>query len=623
MATGSVTPGPPLLHDGERGSALLLEARALNPDTFLYTELSKAHLGERATEILRLLIAKGRLSARELCELSELDLKGVKIALVSLIQLRCVRFLEETALSGRKTTYYYFHEVGLFLMLYAGEIVEAIGSKFQSDLAARIVQNVLALGSLTVKNYLESGQSEAGTSEISSEFVRLCETGFLVPVRPHDNTTEIDLWTKLYKKEYNNIPKTSTLSDLKKRTEARHKAKEQFTKLYQSPDLSKIITINNRTSLREVIDTVPLSFNLSRYLKTKRSTHLFHFASSRVGKIPATIYEYALHITERSSPEVLHPLAKTGLFQDLDELNAFKEEQILLEEKTPGVTFNAIDLSKHLPQSLDLRGTLLTQKLLKRSKSSPNETRHNKKIKTEDGFVVPQLPMGATENAGQVDDHITDEDEDASDARGIDLINAHLKLLASSKIPFLQEAQPGLYYVPYSALIPRLKSFTYDTILSSTLGPSFSRVLRCVKEHKLTTEKMINSMVLMKEKDIRSVIATLIKYNAVEIQEVPRTVDRAASRSVFLFRHNEKHAFDMMKHNLTWNMANLIRKTEELKTDNATLLTKANREDVKGKERELLLPSEINQLKMVNEGELNGLTRRIRIVSIWEIFEFY
>ena len=76
-----------------------------------------------------------------------------------------------------------------------------------------------------------------------------------------------------------------------------------------------------------------------------------------------------------------------------------------------------------------------------------------------------------------------------------------------------------------------------------------------------------------------------------------------------------------MKQNLEWNMANLLFKKERLKQENSTLLKKANRDDVKGKENELLLPSELNQLKMVNERELNVFARLSRLLSLWEVFQ--
>ena len=139
-----------------------LEQRTLNPDLFLYKELVKAHLGERAASVVGMLVALGRLSVRELVEKIEgMDTESIKATLVSLTQLRCVKFLQETAISGKKTTYYYYNEEGIHLLLYSGLIIDEITSQMRVDdehkqLVAQIVQNVISLGSLTVEDYLLS-----------------------------------------------------------------------------------------------------------------------------------------------------------------------------------------------------------------------------------------------------------------------------------------------------------------------------------------------------------------------------------------------------------------------------------------------------------------------------------
>ena len=68
-------------------------------------------------------------------------------------------------------------------------------------------------------------------------------------------------------------------------------------------------------------------------------------------------------------------------------------------------------------------------------------------------------------------------------------------------------------------------------------------------------------------------------------------------------------------------MANLLFKKEKLKQENSTLLKKANRDDVKGRRTNYYSPSELNQLKMVNERELNVFARLSRLLSLWEVFQ--
>lgn len=619
------TPAPPAANNASEDAVTVssLEQRTLNPEWFLYTELARFHLGERAALIIDLLISKGRLSVFEIQERSpSLDLRSIRTALVSLIQMRCVKYWEEVSPSGRATTYYYANEDGLLLFLYSGLIIEEVSQRVsQSELAAQIAQTILSLGSITVKDFLQNFSSSK--NEILAVFVQLCESGFLSPLSKLHYTPLNDLWTYLYNKEYNAIPRTSTLSDLKKRTEAKGKAKVEFQKLLSAAnDTTNILTVDPETSLRTVVNTVPLVLNLERFLKTRRSKHLVKFAKTRTGSIPSEIYSVALAISERKTPPLVDPLTQTGLLQELEEAKAMEDDLEHMEEKTQGIAFNAIDISKYLPSSLDLRGSIVST-LKGRSAQDAGE-QPAKRLKTEDGFVIPPLPKDVNDQSEQKDDgDFEDLDENDPDPHSVSLINNHLRILASSSIPFLKEGRPGVFYVPYSKLVPALRSSMYDYLLASTLGPSAMRIRRCICANSLVSEKVINSTALMKEKDIRSTIASLVKYNVVEIQEVPRTADRAASRAVFLFRSKEKHAYDFMKQNLAWNIGNLLYKKEKLKEENIDLLTKANRDDVKGKESELLLPSELNQLKAVNERELNIITRVCRVLSLWEVFKFF
>lgn len=617
-----------------------LEQRTLNPDSFLYSELARSHLGERASTVLSVLVNKGRLSTREIHSfIPELSLSSIKTVLVSLIQLRCVQYLEETSLSGRKTLYYYFNEEGLFLMLYAGDISDRIVQYFNQDeeqhlvnIAQQIIHNVLALGSLTVKDYLasESNSNDTDIFNIHQAFVRLADLEFLVPLQGIHYTPIVDLWNMLYLREYKKLPKNTTQSDLKKRNEAKAKAKLEFNRIVSSPSQDsngKIFLTDSGTGFKKVNESVSLTFNLERYLKSRRSNQLVQFAKSRIGTTSSKIYAVALSMTEQHSNGLSHPLSKTGLFQDLDERTSLEEDLKLDEENVKGVSFTALDVARRLPSNLDLRGTLVhsNQSLKRKQKHNQSPPQFEKRIKTEDGFVVPPLPtvMEESEEEHEEGDANLDLDEDDSDPRSVSLVNGHLRLLLTANIPFIKESKPGQFFVPYSSLIPILKSSTYDSIIASTLGPSSHRVLRCIRDNGLCTERTITTTSLMREKDVRTVIGTLVKYNAIEIQEVPRTVDRAASRAVFLFRIKEKHAFNTMKLNLTWNLARLISKLETLKEENATLLKKANRDDVKGREMELLLASEINQLKVVNDRELNGLVRRHRLLSLWEVFKLF
>ena len=186
-----------------------LEQRTLTPERFLYVELVKSNLGERAAKIIDLLLSLGRLTVHEIAvKAPDFNVKIIKATLVSLIQLRCVKYLDEVSLSGKKSTYYYYNEDGLILCLYSGLIIEELNNylpqRSKTDpesslsLAAQVVQNILTLGSVTLRDYLEDVQPPQLKHELTATFVTLCESGFLVPLTKLNYTPINDLWHLLY-----------------------------------------------------------------------------------------------------------------------------------------------------------------------------------------------------------------------------------------------------------------------------------------------------------------------------------------------------------------------------------------------------------------------------------------
>ncbi|GME88578.1 unnamed protein product [Ambrosiozyma monospora] len=126
----------------------------------------------------------------------------------------------------------------------------------------------------------------------------------------------------------------------------------------------------------------------------------------------------------------------------------------------------------------------------------------------------------------------------------------------------------------------------------------------------------------MKESQIRSLISKLQTLQIIEVQEIPKTMDRQATRSVFAFRFKYKKALNVFKESLMFNMAEVLDHLEDVKLENKILLDKISREDVKGKEHELLLTSELVQLQKYYTFEKMSLARLARLRSGVEVFHF-
>ncbi|GMF08390.1 unnamed protein product [Ambrosiozyma monospora] len=125
----------------------------------------------------------------------------------------------------------------------------------------------------------------------------------------------------------------------------------------------------------------------------------------------------------------------------------------------------------------------------------------------------------------------------AKDHRLLTIINQHLKLLSlDPTIPFVEESNPGSFYIPFTELQPVYTKHTFKQYLKNLFGPETLRLVNCMEDKKLVDEKTLSKIVLMKESQIRSLISKLQTLQIIEVQEIPKTMDRQATRSVFAFR---------------------------------------------------------------------------------------
>lgn len=580
------------------------KSKTQSPDSYVYCGIVESFLGKRAETIISTLISYGRLDVRALSKKSGLSVILVKKTLVSLIQLQCVSVWEEKNLKG-ETIYYSFKEEGVLLLLYSGEIISYIEQIYKDEKLIEIVQNFLALGNLSIKDYIASFSSNTDeeTFHIEKQFLKLTQDGFLIPIEESHFSPIKELWIKSYNKAYNKIPKSSTLSELKRTAEAKASAKLEFnTTLDYKPD--NLYIKDKLTSVTKVNPEFTLAFDFKRFLKAKRSIQLTQFCSHRIGKLTSIIYKYALLSKEKKSPEVINNLFKIGLTNE--EIN-----NVGTYEPKPDVLISSKDILNILPKEVDLNGSILNGP--KKRNANHIETTSNKRIKREDGYL-----NGIEEESD--DDEFNESNFDISK---LTIIDQHLRILANASVPLLKKSTNGLYYVPYTELMVHLKQAVSDSVIAGTLGSPSARILRCVRDKRLVSEKLINSVALLKEKEARALTSNLVRFHFLEITEIPKSADRAASKTVFLFKTNEQHSNDFVKQNICWNMGKVLENIKELKESNSLLITKINRDDVKGKELDYLLPSELKQLKSMREKDLELSIRLNRLVSIWEVFKFF
>lgn len=416
--------------------------------------------------------------------------------------------------------------------------------------------------------------------------------------------------------------------------------------------------------LKRLNGNVPLTVSFDRFLKYERDVQLASICKHRIGNITAKIYKVALSRIEKQSREVrsiegivdrLVADASVGVGGSASSTSGYDPttgedliKRLELQDQQKGLNFGAVDILKELSLSNkhdltrdDLLGTIYDdnededdedRRTSKKRRLESDDEKNGVRKKSKLSKIVAQIKTFGDDDEGEEeeeDQEIVDNgfDMNSSSENGeiLTLILQHLKLLTiDKKLAFLIESSPGQFYVPFTVLQGQLADFELKQIVKTIFGTPTLRVLNCIEEKRLIEEKNIAKSVLMREGDVRKIIAILTKFGLVDIQEIPRTADRSAMRGIFAFKINRKYyrGKKILGNCLMFNMGEVLDQMEEIKVENKILLDKISREDVKGHEVELLLESELKQLKLVVESEKQRVAQFQRLRAMGELLWF-
>ncbi|CAK9436520.1 uncharacterized protein LODBEIA_P10780 [Lodderomyces beijingensis] len=574
--------------------------RAQSPKTFLFASIAKTHLGEIAAVITTILLANGRLTVRQLSKKTNLTPKAIKSAIVSLIQLNCLYYWQE----NDKTTFYSINEVGFNTLISSGDILQHIIQQY-GEAEAELVQNILMNGHIKIDDYLR--QFDDANQRLTKEkiFLQLFNDGWLKSLDIHAYHHICDIWDKLFQDTTKVTPRLPAQSEVKRVAEIQATCKQKLAALLNTTHANIYITENG---YKKLDPQLVITFNLARFQKHTRTTAFVNLASSRIGLLTSKVYEAALHSIEKNSPELMHPFLQIpGLLNDPTAVKEFVEGEESSAVAAKQIVFTAKDILRFFPKELDLTDSVVSKSHPgKRINLEADFPESNKRIKLENGGSF--LPVSTT------------SDSDDADSR-LSIIQQHLHLLATgTNTRFVEEISPGRYSIPFNRLTHQVKQFHYETLIKATLNEQAFRILRCIKQLKLADEKTIANAVLLKEKTVRNEIYALVKANVVEIQEIPRSLDRAASKTFYLFRYKEYHRFESLINSLIFDMAEIITNIVDFKAEHRILLDKCNRVDVEGHEEELLIESELQTLHGLQHREIKNLVRFNRTRFLRDIY---
>lgn len=408
----------------------------------------------------------------------------------------------------------------------------------------------------------------AGVSPESTVVQALKDANFLQQVVEWEFWPETELLASIEgekQREVQHNPETMGKSEAAKRLQITTDAQRELERIKRSQKQPE-----NGARLYDV--------NWNRFLVESRRHELVDFTSRMIGSITAQVYEVLLRLSESSIPDttsVRIPTSETCV----------TTQQIILG----------------LPESVkaQLASVFITSEDL------------------EDDSSAKRSKLNSGEAAKQSNRLNTPQ-----------LVNKHLDLLVESRLAaFVQRVgsrQGGEWFVPFEKLMGDIQQHTFDEIIAQSLGEPAARLIRLIRSTGKLDEKMLANHALLPALEIRHQMSALGFYGFADIQELSRPNERSSSaaaqkRSLFLWYHRPKWAYERLLDLLYAQIRSCITNTQQLRGRHAILLAKLAREDVQSDIDQFLTEREREELAEFKRAEkdlyttMNMLDRHVRI----------
>ncbi|KAI9295704.1 hypothetical protein K502DRAFT_324176 [Neoconidiobolus thromboides FSU 785] len=170
-------------------------------------------------------------------------------------------------------------------------------------------------------------------------------------------------------------------------------------------------------------------------------------------------------------------------------------------------------------------------------------------------------------------------------ARNILLISEFIRLLNRDEIPLLVEAKErgimGRYCIDFVKIGYAIKLNFMEVLIKRKFDVVAWRLIRILMLKGRMDEKQISKVAIIPGSTCRKLLNEMAVHGFISLQEVPKTVNREPSRTIYLWEFKIEKAFESILSHLQQSIGNLMdRRLIEMES-RSTLIDKINREDVK------------------------------------------
>lgn len=278
---------------------------------------------------------------------------------------------------------------------------------------------------------------------------------------------------------------------------------------------------------------------------------------------------------------------QTGFVMDAF-LKATEEKQSSLSDPHSGMVYNTIFFLKKKSPNLKLIPTITEPVALHQ--------------------VAKHIPSNANLKKGIV---VSSKDLNVSK-----LINEYCQILSSQDCPgplgsqnrFLMKSSNNKeYHVAYETVCARIKRSLVDSLVREQFGPEAARIVNIVLDKGKLEEKHIATIGLLTMKETRETIAKLQKSGLLQLQEVPKSTDRAVHKTFYLWYVDLPKAYLGLCSKLYKTIGNLIERKFRERKLRYDVLIRADRSDVR---------QDLNLLARSDKERLDELRRVIEMLEV-------
>lgn len=643
-----------------------------------HSDLSRVILrdiyGDLSEKVVGCLLDFGRLTIAQLSTYSSIPIPIIRKALVPLIQNRFVLYWIDP--DSPKVCHFYANTTQIINTLIIPKILSYITDSFpNSTNKPEIIKNLFAFGHIRVSDYLsglsskleaeldgDSYEVERVKNELSKEMAELISLKFLIPLYNFDFFPPDDIYSQIFKTQLAKISKNK--SETARQNEATDAAKKEFKTFIGKRDdpkagliteealhekLASSATVNgngkiptpslsaNRRVRRNVSLAAPklvvdpdtiLSVNFDKFLVIFRNNELASIAEKTVGKVSALVYRALLKCYEGKLLRCRQDVSQDSEFQitTMMVINNFDpsidiKSSIIQPKYNNGPVKRPIDAIEEEDEGIYDEST---------------GSYSNKRQKTSSPFVTddPQDGSSLSEFNDSYNSFIVDDADMYSNGSSntqpqqisASDINKHLELIAASPLKLLVKAGNrggGEWYVPFDDLRDTIRQLKYDEIIQNKFGPSAVRILRIIREKGMANEELLARTALLRQNTIYNLTNQLHKFGALSLQEVPRSADRAPTKTIFMWFHSPKRAYGLVEEYLCQTLTRLLQRVQSERSRHPVLLSKLEREDVKQNEDLYLTTQEKMEIAQLRQAEERLLVQVSRVQSLCQVFSHY